>query len=843
MDHLAECKLKMEGTMKSIFKVTTALLLPLLFWTGCGKESLPSAGGIPDHCIEITLSGLNPVLATKASSRGADTYNENLVKSVDCFFYPNGATNSDAVFMALGRGAEAVAEGDSTIYKVKVFFTDADANRMFGSTVSGTCQLYVICNAPLSYSGHTDVASLKELVVENDFTAQTVQSSFVMSADEIATVTLKTVGDDRTASGRIKVSRAAAKIQFFLLIPSEFVDEAGQTWEPVRDAGISISMSNAVKRGKVDGEYNVQVADYISYGPRAITELNPSDLVTGHEVYTYSHVPFYSYPCAWSDLSDYGASVVFRIPWRIRGESNYRYRKYQLNPNVGTMDLRRNKYYRTFVKVASLGGADKESIVIIPDCDYEILPWMNESAGAGQGLVSGELVTYKYLVFDHPEQVINNEPKVYFSYVTSSPIASVKINRIKYYVNANANPETTQDVGVTVTANSQDVSTNAGTITVDKSNPGYITFSHSLDNMYSALTIYATITNEDGCTQDVVAEQNPSISLYRRAKSGDVFVNGFFGRVSDATYATSYHPYIGMESGYIYIPERREYYSVNADGSLTRLNRAPSLTGGTWLDAGTISGYTYQRYYYQDNSASNLYYHCTTSWTNAGQQVSDGYNDTAQSGSYGTILGSIASLNESIDRNFYTTEVSVTSFNTSNDYYVANSQEIHYRIGDPRRKASEFYTWNTVTDFYKYLYYSGNTESYNSWIEPGSILITSQLDNERDIIAPSVLVSSALNANSGLAFDTAVFQTCTPPTHITGQVAVGLYMCLQILLPVSPSVLQQKPRRPTRLSPAVLSTTSGTGVMSLPLPMSITLTDISIITMPPAMRHLLDKSL
>lgn len=757
MDHLAECKLKMEGTMKSIFKVTTALLLPLLFWTGCGKESLPSAGGIPDHCIEITLSGLNPVLSTKASSRGADAYNENLVKSVDCFFYPNGATNSDAVFMALGRGAEAVAEGDSTIYKVKVFFTDADANRMFGSTVSGTCQLYVICNAPLSYSGHTDVASLKELVVENDFTAQTVQSSFVMSADEIAPVTLTTdAQDNRTASGRIKVSRAAAKIQFYLLIPSEFVDEANQKWEPVLDAGISISMSNAVKRGKVDGEYNVQVADYISYGSRAITELDPSELITGHEDYKYSHVPFYSYPCAWSDLSDYGASVVFRIPWRIQGESNYRYRKYQLNPNVGTMDLRRNKYYRTFVKVASLGGADKESIVIIPDCDYEILPWMNESAGAGQGLVPGELVTYKYLVFDHPEQVINNEPKVYFSYVSSSPIASVKIDSIKYYVNANANPETNQNVGVTVTANSQDVSTNAGTITVDKSNPGYITFSHSLDNMYSALTIYATITNEDGCTQDVVAEQNPSISLYRRAKSGDVFVNGFFGRVSDATYATSYRPYDSRNEEYIRYNNR--YYRLNPNTGQYQQANNPNLSGGDWVQSGD--------YYYYFYQSSSTYYHCTAQWNGgATQQVAAGYNNTIQSGSYGNVLGGIYNLNSSIDRNFYTTEVSVTSFNTDNDYYVANSQEIHYRIGDPRRKASEFYTgaqsWETVTNFYKYLYYSGNTESYSAWSNPGDILVCSQNSIDQSIIAPRLLVSSALNANSGLTFDIAVKRGAT----------------------------------------------------------------------------------
>ena len=760
---------KMEGTMKSIFKAMTALLLPILFWTGCGRETMPSEG-IPDHCIEITLSGLRPSLSTKASSRGDDAYNENLVESVDCFFYPNGATGSDAVFTALGRGADAVAEGDSTVYKVKIFFTDADANRMFGNTTSGTCQFYVICNAPLSYSGHTDVSSLKELVVENDFTAQTVQGSFVMSADEVSTVTLTTdAQDNRSASGRIKVSRAAAKIQFFLLIPDEFEDESHQFWEPVLDAGIGISMSNAVKRGKVDGDYTVQVADYVSYGSRAISALPAGEEITGYEQYKYSHVPFYSYPCAWSDLSDYATTVVFRIPWRIVGESDYQWKKYQLSPNIASLDLERNKYYRTFVNVRSLGGADKESLVIIPECDYEILPWMNEGAAAGgQGLVPGELITYKYLVMDHPEQVINNEPTVYFSYVSSSPISSIRINRIEYYVNTNADPLTTQNLNITVSADREDVNTNAGVITVDKSNPGYVTFSHSLDNMYSSLTIYATITNEDDCTQDVQVVQNPSISLIRETQAGDIFINGYFGRVRGATYAVSYYPYNSMANYMRYYNGTRYiYYTVNSDGSFTNgTYTAPSLSGGTWADAGTLTnGYTYQRYFYTDNSESNHFYHCTSLWSDNGQQITDSYNASTESGSYGTILGAIYNLNASIDRNFYTTEVLVTSFNTSNDYYIANTQEVHYRIGDPRRKASEFYTgansWDTVTNFYKYLYYSGNTESYNSWTEPGSILITSQLDNERDIIAPSVLVSSALNANTGLDFDTAVKRGAT----------------------------------------------------------------------------------
>ena len=699
-----------------------ALLLPLLFWTGCGREDLPKTG-IPDHCIEITLGGLHPALTAKASSRGADAYNENLVESVDCFFYTNGGTGSNAVFTALGRGADAVAEGDSTVYKVKVFFSDADALRMFGNKNSGTCELFVICNAPLSYDmAHSSVAELKELVVENDFTAQNIQRSFVMSADEIATVTLTTVGEDRSASGRIKVSRAAAKIQFFLLIPDEFEDESHQMWEPVLDAGIGISLSNAVKKGKVDGDYTVQAADYVNYGSRAITELAAGDRIAGHEQYKYTHVPFYSYPCAWSDLSDYATTIVFRIPWRIVGETNYQWKKYQLSPNISTLDLKRNQYYRTFVNVQSLGGADKESLVIVPDCDYEIIPWMNEStSGGGQGVVPGELITYKYLVMDHPEQVINNEETVYFTYVSSSPIASVQITTIQYYVNTNANPLQTQNVNRTITADSQTISTNAGNITVDKSNPGYVKFYRSLDNVYSSVTINAVITNEDGCTQNVQVVQNPSIQLIRETGAGNVFVNGWFARLT-------------------------------------------SVPPGT--------GWNSNNYRYTDNTqnASGTFYHNgrNTLWNTSYNRMTAGTTtiNGHTCGTYGIVLGAVNNLNNTIDRHFYTTLITVSSFNSSNDYYTANDEDIHYRIGDPRVPASDVYNganaWTNESNFYAYVYHNNSpTEVAGSWEEPGSILIATQVAEDQSIIAPRLLVSSALNANESLTFPNIVKRGAT----------------------------------------------------------------------------------
>lgn len=683
--------------MKSIFKYTLIPLLPLLFCTGCNKESAPSPEEIPDHCIELTLGGLHPSLTAKASMRGDDAFNENLVESVDCFFYPDGKTDEPAVFTALGRGASAVAEADSTVYKVRIFFTDTDAQNMFGSTVSGTCQVFVICNAPLSYGSDTSVDALMELVVENDFTAQTVQGSFVMSAEETAPVTLVTDGEgERTASGRIKVSRACAKIQFFLAIPSIFMDEENHTWEPVLSAGVGISMSNAVKKGKVYGDYAVQASDYVSYSSRLVDSLEVAERIPGHEDFKFTHVPFYSYPCSWSDLSDNASSVVFRIAWKRTESSDYTWKKYQLSPNISTMDFKRNNYYRTFVAVHSLGGADKEEKVIIPECDYEVLPWMNESSSVnGQGEVPGQLITYKYLVMDHPEQTINNETTGYFSYVSSSPISSVQITTVQYYLNSDADPLKTQTVNRTVTADEATVSTNAGDITINKSNPGYLTIYHSLEDMYSPITIKAIVTNNDGCTQNITLVQNPSISLIRLNESGDVFVNGYFARVSNSPFGSTF-----TQGGKTYYRDPK-----STDGTSAVTMPTPSKDYGTTIYKGATSG----------------------------------------------------SLST-----YYTTEVRISSFNTSNNTYSytyggTQYNEV-YRIGDPRKTTEEVYgsSWS----LHPYLYYNGTAQGATAdWEEPLKILTTSQSSVDQNIVAPKFLVSSSLNAmlTTGLpTFDQAV---------------------------------------------------------------------------------------
>ncbi len=723
----------------------------------CATDSLQPTGGetIPDHCIELTLNNLHPVVQTKADGTiaGEDDYNENLVRSVDCFFYPTGETGSSAVFKALGRSASAEVDNEGvTHYKVRIFFTDDDATSMFGETTQ--CEVYVICNSPLDYGEDTSVDALKEMVVETDFSTQVKQSAFVMPAVDPAVVTLSTDGEgNRTVTGSLDVRRSAAKIRFYLSVATVAHDELNQEWHLAEGSPMDIRMVNASKRGKVDGSYTVPSEALISTRYREIAVLENDELVEGRTDYKYSHAPFYSYPVSWPEEDDSSPLIVFRIPWIIK--DNVEMRSYQIRPNLQDTKLEANHYYRTFVQVSSLGAEDGEDPVWIPEADYVVMDWIDMGIGSdGQGAVPSPLNRYNYLVVDQPEITLNNEETASFTYISSSSLSSIEIKKIEYYNNNLANPSLTwSDDPIIITEDEKTVETVIGSITVNKATPGILSFERSLDDVYSPVTIYATITNADGNSQDIKIIQNPSISLVRNTSAGDVFVNGYFARVSGATYATQWYPSVRTHKRVRSNNRYYYYYWDDETSSFVLLGTTrPTLpSGGSWVTVSDNSYYVV--------AGSTAFYRSSSEWGN--QQVNGGDNDGNQSGAYGTVMGSTYTLDETIDQHFFTTEIAVSSFNETNDTFVANNTDRHYKIGDPRVVASTYYNWTNTSSFYMYLYYQGSTESFDSWSDPGSILIATQESADQDIIAPRFLISSGLNANSGLSFEEAVKRGAT----------------------------------------------------------------------------------
>ena len=239
----------------------------------CGGNFNPDSPPVPaqeKNTILLRLGSFPLSVQTKAHERGVN-YNENLIESVDLFFYPEGGTGSNAVIKALGRGVEAKAEADSIVYAVSVHYTEAQATALFGGVTDGaTCQVYAVANASLTYGADTKVETLKNTVIERDFSMSEIQNSFLMSSVGTSTVTLAVDSEGSSASGRVPVKRAAAKAQLFLNLPESLPDPANSNriWKPdVAKAhysnGVYVDLVNLSKKGKIDGDYTLAEADYI----------------------------------------------------------------------------------------------------------------------------------------------------------------------------------------------------------------------------------------------------------------------------------------------------------------------------------------------------------------------------------------------------------------------------------------------------------------------------------------------------------------------------------------------------------------------------------------------------
>lgn len=710
--------------------------------------TVPGFEGIEaeDNCIILKLDPtMAEMVKTKAGAneRGIDALNENRVNSIDCFFYETGKTDQPAIFRAIGRTVEQDTQKDSTECYVKVYYNDEIARVLFGTTTHGSCEAFVIANAALNYSSTCTVDDLRKSVLEYDFSQQEVQPYFVMCSRETAQVTLYTTtavvnGQEKpinTAAGRVPLYRCAAKAQIFLKLPETFKDPSdGNTYAPCPEEmadGIQVRLASGSKKTYAAWNYQLNAQDFIHFSDRPVTQLSGSDLVEGMEDFNYGHTPFYSYPMTWSDLDENAANFLFSIPWKkvkdtegnpvANGVPERRY--YKLSANVIGRKFEPNGFYRTFVYVQSRGDESLDQAELIDECHYIITDWVHEGVQSLTGeSISGEFVRYKFLVVEPDEVTLNNEANYTFKFSSSADLEDYKvtINKISFYKYTSgsgqlneydystANPKPSEITNNSIDKNTYSVSYNYGF--------GEIYFSHSLDDVYEQRDIELMVTNRDGISQRVTIHQRPAIMLQLR-EAGDVYVNGYFGRVTNA----------GFGSKYAYVKNGNSYS-------------------------------------YKETN----YWHCSTNYTGR-QTVQSGwsysYDYNVLDSGYGSILVTTDNMSSSISANFFTTEINVSAFNASNHTYVANEEEIEYRIGDPRVRAGADTAdggWGSEWALNNYLYWSGSQERTNvAWSNPEDILICSKREEDKSLIAPRFLISSALNSNKGLSWEEAVKRGAT----------------------------------------------------------------------------------
>ena len=719
-----------------------AYFLLLLLPAACKDGLEPSDNAIPDHCIELTISNLSPVVQTKAETEaGDDALHENTIYTVDCFFFPAGANeNTPAVFQVKGRSAEAISGG----YRVRVAFPNNVGESMFGSIADGnTCKAYVICNASLDYGASPTMAQLKAKVLTTDFAVQGIQSSFVMSAVEAGTVTLHVDAEDIvTATGSVDVRRSAARIQLYFRIATETLDELNQVWERPTGTPMYIRIANAAKRGAVDGNYALQDADYFTTGERILTEVPEENRIAGKTDYIYSHVPFYSYPLDWSDSDAKVPEIRIRIPWRIKaGGQNVEYRTYRASPNLDDMQIEANHYYRILVNVSTLGAREEEDPVWVNDCSYSVMNWINFYISAGgQGDIPADLHTYQYLVVDEPEQTIDNETTARYYYISSSPLVETgtsrsKITKVQYIRRTAAGTDME-----TYTATTDDAISALGITTRwnewDDNGNSYLEIEHSLSDMYVAWDIEALIQNADGKTETIKLTQRPPIYIEVK-EGGKAFIDGYFRYAETAPIPGAYQMTSGDFNGRYKSASYIKNKGANPDG-----------------------------YGYLGNNPNG--------------DIGTGRNLYTVETPYGNLYG-VGNMTMKLDKIIAT---HVTTFDTSNKSftitYTNNStQSFDFRIGDPRQPSPAGFSLvpfltgmsnrqtvsGTNNNIYRY------DISTRTWADAGvsvsDIMVGSTRNADINIIAPYFLVSSGVH--------TTMVSTATEPTFEMAQKRCASY--------------------------------------------------------------------
>lgn len=677
--------------LNSILYAISALLLLNVGMISCSWEE-EIRKPVDGNSGYITLQLNSSAIDTRATEPGVDSYNENLLLTLDCFFYPTGKTGEKAKL----HKRVTLEANTNTQATVQIPITTTQVNEIFpGGTASEYAVIYAIANLPTAVTlpDVTSIDNLKAMELTADFVEEKndqfvskKQDSFVM--DGKADVTL--VRANMAVTGTVELKRAASKIELYITeVVGTATGENEIQWIS-NPAGMTVSFYKGVKRGLVDGKINTLASsDYFDATRMSFDAVQQGGNPTGHYA---QELPFYSYSSDWEDNTSTTAYMTLEVPWQIDSDKDgvpdpgaeFKTCYYMVPLNLEGMEFVRNTYYRVKLAVRILGSFVPD-IPIVLDPSYVIVDW-------GTKDINTSLEDFKYLVVDEKFKEFFNKTTCTIGYSSSSAI-TVTVDSVTY-----PSYTTGKYVGNKETSSKL----NGYTIPQNEITNNTFTLHHLLTDVianYVPYTIYLTVKNEDGMEEKVTMVQYPS--LYMSMGPGDdIFVNGYFARVKDAT-----------------MPGAIAYAANASNGR-----------------AG--------RYYSFDHNSNG----------NSGRPTGD--NLPHVKASYGNVYSFIANEELAITG---TTNVYVTAFNESNSTYKDgtgnNAATYTYRIGDPRVASG----WNNNTDDNSSLArrltaQTSNSRTRDYWSDASQIQVAT---TERNIIAPAYKISSAYALLLELTYDSA----------------------------------------------------------------------------------------
>ena len=428
----------------------------LLLMAACTKDYAPVN---PAPGLSITVRCEDPAQTKSAPEDGETRFNENLIRSVDFFFYPGSTPSAaaDAVYhkrIDLDEDPVVHTEGrwEATF---TIVLTRVEAEQLFTAANGMRATVYTVVNYKGSLVSGTSLAgtsraALAAVAVTTDFAATEtgyIQDSFIMDGSTVITY------DDTaviSASGTVDVTRFAAKMTTAISVADTVilkhtgVDDPDEVWTPVLhtmriylvDGAKNVTLGTQTASDNASPEFFSYSADecrrpFLRDNGTEYLAHTSVDNGSGETVY-YNTYPMYSYPVAWSNgRPDYTQPLPHQpyfkleMDWRRSEDNGYSYdrRKYYYKVIIPLDSFERNDWYHFNLDVAILGSETDEGKAYLYPTSCYILDWQNKSVPIDKYAVISKA---RYLSVDTRVKELNNQETLSIPFLSSHDVKIVE---------------------------------------------------------------------------------------------------------------------------------------------------------------------------------------------------------------------------------------------------------------------------------------------------------------------------------------------------------------------------------------------------------------------------------
>lgn len=408
--------------------------------------------GTKSVTITLRTATLTPA-KTRAKEAGVEDLNENVIKQVDLFLYPqDNATGEPAYFMTFTENQLTYSEPNKQA-TLKLDLPLEAYYKLFPQSDVTECKAFVIANRsaeaenPLPDS--KTIASLKTNTVlhapdfnKTEGTGVAImqnkkQGSFVMYGEADLT---RNNRNDRNLSGYIPVQRVAAKVSLELSkIADEVSDENGVFWVPDKEH-VYVAYRHQMVRTQLgmrpaesEHLYTPTTGDMMDMNFVKMKYVEKDDDKNELSL----DIPFYTYPADWRRDENSRPYLVLVVNWKKEGSTTgeHQVTYYEVPVNDAQSYVQNNSYYHIIQEVDVLGSTKEETpVTLLPS--FMILKWGDAMTGSTDKTdTDAALDRIEYLVVDETNIEMHNVKSQEIFFFSSQPIEVVEVKMKHLNVN------------------------------------------------------------------------------------------------------------------------------------------------------------------------------------------------------------------------------------------------------------------------------------------------------------------------------------------------------------------------------------------------------------------------